>query len=91
MLATIMFADNIVLIVENECKPYCLLDVLHEWNVNWDDCAKRQYKYVVHFHKKQTPTVSFVILTHLPTLSSISTSEESSREMLLYLCVAFLF
>ena len=35
LLAMLMFADDIALIAENECKLQCLLVVLHEWCNKW--------------------------------------------------------
>ena len=36
LLAMLMFAGDIALIAENECKLQCLLDVLHEWCNKWE-------------------------------------------------------
>ena len=55
LLATLMFADDIVLIAENECKLQCLLDVLHEWCVKWEVQINPKKTPVVHFHKKRKP------------------------------------
>ena len=51
-LAMLMFADDIVLIAENECKLQCLLDVLHEWCVKWEVQINPKKTQVVHFRKK---------------------------------------
>ena len=64
LLAMLMFADDIVLIAENECKLQCLLDVLHEWCNKWEV----QKKTLVYFRKKRKPRSLYrflVIITHL--------------------------
>ena len=71
LLATLMFADDIVLIAENEFKLQCLLDVLHEWCVNWE--VQINPRKTVKSERPGHCTVSLVVLTHLPTLRSIST------------------
>ena len=70
-----MFADDIVLIAENEFKLQCLLDVLHEWCVNWEVQINPRKTQVVHFRKKRKPRSlhSFSCGPHSPTLRSIST------------------
>ena len=54
LLAMLVFADNIALIAENECKLQCLLDVLHEWCVKWE-VEINPKKTLVHFRKKRKP------------------------------------
>ena len=76
LLAMLMFADDIAIIAENECKLQCLLDVLHEWCVKLEVQINPQKTQVVHFRKKRKPRslYSFTCgFTHLPTLRSIST------------------
>ena len=51
----LMFADDIVLIAENECKLQCLLDVLHEWCNKWEVQINPKKTQVVHFRKKRKP------------------------------------
>ena len=54
LLAMLMFADDIVLVAENECKLQCLLDVLHEWCNKWEVQINPKKTQVVHFRKKKT-------------------------------------
>lgn len=76
LLAMSMFAVHIVLTAENECHFQCLglLVVLHEWCVNWE--VQINPKKTSSTFKSESSghcTVSLVVLTHLPTLRSIST------------------
>ena len=71
LLAILIFADDIVLIAENECKLQCLLDVLHEWCVKLQINPKKAQ--VVNFPKKARSLYSFSCAHHSPTLRSIST------------------
>ncbi len=54
-ISILMYADNIVLLAENEKDLQCLLDKLNNWSLKWKMQVNQFKTNVVHFKKKGQP------------------------------------
>ena len=59
-LCILLYADDIVLLAENEVDLQKMLDVLHAWCCKMRLGINREKTQVIHFRKKESPVTSSV-------------------------------
>ena len=59
-LSILLYADDIVLLSENETNLQCMLDKLHEWCIKWNMKVNEAKTNVVHFRLKKQLKTNYV-------------------------------